>query len=104
MYVHNGQVINKYELVVKTRTIAGLCNTSYYFDTKDDAETYLRFLLQEKGLKEINSVISSNRTYNWERQEYKEFKESIDWEELRSKVKNIKFTKETTFVEMRKKK
>lgn len=102
--IRNGKPCNKYLIVTRVQTLKGITNVLYFFDTKDDAELYLRFLQQVEGEKFVNSVIHSNRTPIWERREFVEFKESIDWEELRVKVKDIKFTTETVFVEMRKRK
>lgn len=99
--IKNGEPFNKYEVLASETTPKGIITDKYYFDSKDDAELYLRFLLQEDGLKSINKTISSPRTYIWEKNEYKAFKASIDWGELRFKVKNLRFTKETTFVPMR---
>lgn len=99
--VKNGRLINKYELIARIKTPKGTQSTLYYFDSKEDAELYRLYLMQLEGEKELNTLIDSSRTHNWERREYEEFKESIDWEEIPNKVKGIKFTTTTEFVEMR---
>lgn len=96
--------MNKYELIARSSTPKGIFSTRYYFNKEKDAELYRLYLLQKEGERQINAVIKSERTHNWERREYQEFKESIDWNELPAKVKNIKFISETDFVEMRGKK
>lgn len=102
--IKGGRPFNKYEVVYRTRTPKGLESIKYYFDTEQDAELYLLFLYQQEGLRDINKVLSSTRTYFWEKEAYKAFKESIDWEELPAKIKNIKVIKERVFVEIRGKK
>lgn len=104
MYVHNGRILNKYELVTRKRTINGIQNSRYYFKTKEDAELYLRFLLQEEGERQIDNFLKSKRHHQWEKEEYQDFKESIDWETLRKAVKKIRVMKETEFVEIKGKK
>jgi len=99
--VKNGRLINKYELIARVRTPKGIKSTLYYFNTPEDAEIYRLYLIQQQGEKDLNKLIHSPRTHMWERKEYEAFKESIDWKELPAKVKKLKFTSETVFVEMR---
>lgn len=100
----DGKPFNKYEVVATDRNAKGITATAYYFDSKEDAELYLRFLLQKEGEKSINAFLHSERTPLWEKREYREFKESIDWNEIPAKVKNIKFTKQITFTKIKAKK
>lgn len=102
--VRNGKPCNKYLIITRAHSLKGISNVLYFFDTKNDAELYLRFLQQLDGEKFVNSVIHSNRTPLWEKKEFRDFKESIDWDEIPAKVKDIKFTKETVFTEIRSKK
>lgn len=102
--IKGGRPFNKYEVVCKASAPKGVEVTKYYFDNQEDAEIYLLFLRQQEGLNNLNKMILSPRTYAWERKEYQEFKESIDWEELPAKIKNIKVIKEKVFVEIRGKK
>lgn len=99
--IKGGRPFNKYEVVCRFRTPKGYEATKYYLDTKEDAELYLLFLYQQEGLHSINKTLASTRTYRWERDELERFKESIDWEELPAKIKNINVTIEKTFVEIR---
>lgn len=102
--VKNGKLLNKYEIIARIKTPKGTHSTLYYFDTEKDAELYRLYLQQVEGEKELNNLIDSSRTHNWEKREYEAFKETIDWNELPNKVKNIKFTTVTEFVEIRSKK
>lgn len=99
--VKNGKLINKYELIARVRSPKGIQSTLYYFNTEKDAELYRQYLIQCEGLKSLDKAITSRRIFNWERKEYEDFKESIDWDELPAKIKDIKFTSETVFVEIR---
>ena len=102
--VKDGLPFNKYEIETTERTPKGICSTAYYFDTLEDAELYLRFLQQKEGERYIDSVLSSTRTPNWEKKEFIEFQESIDWNQIPAKVESVKFTTRTSFVEIRTKK
>lgn len=97
----DGKMLNKYEIVTTKKTLAGYQNTCFYFNSKKDAELYLRFLQQVEGEKFIKDILSSRRTPNWEKKEFREFEETIDWDELPAKVRNIKFTTVSNFVEIR---
>ena len=99
--VKNGRLLNKYELIARVRTPKGIQSTLYYFDKEPDAELYRLYLIQQQGKKELDKVISSDRTYLHDKREYQEFRDSIDWDELPNKAKKIKFTTETEFVEIR---
>lgn len=93
--IKNGAPFNKYEVAVTETTPLAVITNLYYFDTKDDAEMYLLFLYQEAGEKELNKLLSSDRTFKWEKEEYRQFMKSIDWNVLKNKVKELTFTKET---------
>lgn len=99
--VRNGKPCNKYLLVTRERTPKGITNVFYFFDTVDAAELYLRFLQQLEGQRFIEGVINSSRTPLWEKREFREFQETIDWAELPAKIKKIKFTTETVFTEIK---
>lgn len=99
--IRNGQPFNKYEILASKNTPKGIYTTKYWFDTEEDAETYLRYLYQCNGHHQLETLMHSDRTYKWEKAEYQKFIDSIDWNELPDKIKNIKFQTETTFVEMR---
>ena len=93
--VKNGAPFNKYEIAVTQTTPLEIITTLYYFDVKDDAEVYLLYLNQEAGERELNKLLSSDRTFKWEKEEYRQFMGTIDWAALKNKAKKIKFTKET---------
>lgn len=99
--IKNGQPFNKYEILASRRTPKGIHTTKYYFDTEDDAELYLLYLYQCQGRRNLETTLHSERTYKWEKRELEAFMDSIDWQELPDRVKDIKVTIETTFVEMR---
>lgn len=89
--IKNGEPFNKYE-VVTTETTPLCINTEvFYFNNKDDAELYVLYLQREKGKKDIEKILHSDRTFLWEKKEYEDFKETIDWNEYKDKIKNIKF-------------
>ena len=87
----NGAPFNKYEVVATETTPLCITTEAFYFEDKNDAELYVRYLQQEAGLKDINKLLASDRTFKWEKDEYEEFKNSIDWGELRTAVKDLKF-------------
>jgi len=95
----NGAAFNKYEVAATENTPLAIITTLYYFDDKDDAELYVKFLLQENGLRELNKLLASDRTFKWEKEEYEVFKNSINWDELRNKVKSLTFTTQTIKVQ-----
>lgn len=96
--VKNGVPFNKYEVNATSISPLGFKTDSFYFDKKEDAEIYYLFLLQEDGEKELNRLLASDRTFLWEKEEYRAFKKSINWQELKNKVKTLHYTKITTFV------
>lgn len=102
--VRNGKPCNKYLLITRERTPKGITSVLYFFDTVEAAELYLRFLQQVEGQKFIESIIHASRTPLWEKREFRDFQETIDWDELPAKIKNIKFTTETVFTEIKAKK
>lgn len=99
--IKNGQPFNKYEILASKRTPKGIYTTKYWFNTAEDAETYLMYLYQCEGGKNLEALMHSDRTYLWEKRELQKFIDSIDWNELPNKIKNIQVQTETTFVEMR---
>lgn len=101
MPIKDGRPFNRYEVVVRIRNAKGIYATRYFFKTLEDAETYLLFLYQQEGCKDIDRILTSSRTYKWEKRQYEEFRDSIDWEELPRKIKNMNITEEHVFVEMR---
>lgn len=90
--IKNGVPFNKYEVVATHKTPLLIIAEAFYFDSKDDAELYVKYLQREAGLAEINKLLSSDRTFKWEKQEYEDFKNTIDWDEYRRQIKNLKFT------------
>lgn len=99
--IRNGKPCNKYLIITRERNPKGVLNTLYFFTNQDDAEVYLRFLQQVEGRRFVDSVLHSTRTPLWEKKEFRDFEESIDWEELPAKIKKIEFTTETVFTEIR---
>ena len=99
----NGEIFNKYEVVATHKTPLLIVAEAFYFDKKDDAELYVKYLQREAGLKDINKLLSSDRTFKWEKEEYEEFKNSIDWDEYRRLVKDLKFEYQKTTVRRNKK-
>ena len=99
--IKDGRPFNRYEVIVRVRAPKGVETTKYFFKTLEDAETYLLFLYQQEGRKEIDRVLASHRSYKWEKRQYEEFRDSIDWEELPRKIKKMNIKEEHVFVEMR---
>lgn len=102
--VKNGAPFNKYEIAVTQTTPLAVVTDLYYFEDKEDAEVYLLFLYQEAGEKEINKLLTSERTFKWEKEEYRAFKKSIDWNLLKNKVKTLHYIKETVKIQRKAKK
>lgn len=94
----NGVVFNKYEVAATETTPLMITTNLYYFDKKDDAEIYVKFLQQEEGEKELRKLLKSDRTFMWEKEEYKAFMKTIDWDVLKNRVKTLNFTTETVRV------
>lgn len=96
--VKNGERFNKYEVVATTKTPLLIIAEAFYFDQEADAELYVKYLQREAGLKDINKLLSSDRTFKWEKQEYEDFKDTIDWDEYKRQVQDLKFIyKKTTY-------
>lgn len=102
--VKDGLTINKYELVARVRTPKGTFNTLYYFNNEEDADIYKMYLFQQEGAKELNRLISSERTYKHEKRDYRAFRDSVDWETLPNRVKKMDVKIVKSFVPARGKK
>lgn len=102
--MHNGVPCNKWCITAVERTPKGFATTLYFFKRKDHAETYIKYLQQCAGVADIKKKIKNPRTYNWERDEYIEFLNSIDLSKLENAVKNLKFEQEYKFYDARKRK
>ena len=96
--VKDGQPFNKYELIAEDKQfhLGGSFWISYYFNTIEDADLYLLFLIQEIGRKTLNQQINSKRTVD--RTSLIEFRKTLDFKTLQDKVKGIDFIKEVKFV------
>lgn len=101
--IKNGAPFGKYEVVATEKTPLLIITEAFYFDKEADAELYVLYLKREAGLKEINKILASDRTFKWEKDEYREFKNSIDWDEYRKAVKNLKFEYQKTIFRRNKK-
>lgn len=99
--VKNGKPFNKYEVSTRVRTPKGVKTDLYWFNKQKDAELYIEYLVQVRGLQEMEETLRSKRTYLWEKQELLEFRETLDLTTLPEKVKKLKFTHESVFVETR---
>ena len=94
----DGATFNKYEVVATQKTPLLIIAEAFYFDKEADAELYVKYLQREAGLKDINKLLSSDRTFKWEKEEYRDFKDTIDWDEYKRLVKDLKFEyKKTTY-------
>lgn len=100
----DGVSFNKYEVTHTVQTPLLIKTDSFYFDNKDDAETYFLFLQQEEGEKELNKTINCDRTFLYEKEELIAFRNSINWDELRDKVKKMSYFTQTTVVKRKAKK
>lgn len=89
--IKNGEPFNKYEVVATETTPLCITTEVFYFDNKDDAELYVLYLQREAGLDDIEKLLRSDRTFLWEKREYEEFMKTIDWDEYKNKVKDLKF-------------
>ena len=94
--MRNGEIFNKYEVVATQKTPLLIIAEAFYFDKEADAELYVKYLQREAGLKDINKILSSDRTFKWEKKEYEDFKDTIDWDEYRRQIKNLRFTYQKT--------
>ena len=96
--MRNGERFNKYEVVATTKTPLLIIAEAFYFDKEQDAELYVKYLQREAGLKDINKLLSSDRTFKWEKKEYEDFKDSIDWDEYKNQIKDLKYEyRKTTY-------
>lgn len=89
--IKNGVPFNKYEVVATESTPLCITTEVFYFKEKDEAELYVKYLQRKAGLKDINKILHSERTFLWEKKEYEEFKNSIDWSEYDDRIKKMKF-------------
>ena len=102
--VHNGTPFNKWQVNKSFIRNHRITTESYYFDTKEDAETYFLYLQQEIAREDLEKTIKSKKTYNWERAELIEFKKTLDFSILEDKIKDIQFTQEINYCEARRRK
>ena len=100
----DGVPFNKYEVTQTEQTTFTIKTDSFFFDNKDDAETYFLFLQQEEGEKELQKAILADRTFVYEKEELIAFRDSIDWDVLRKKAAQLSFIKQTTVVKRKAKK
>lgn len=99
--VHLGKPCNKWQL---NRTFVRnnkITTESYYFNTQEEAEIYYDYFIQEDARNDLEKAIKSNRMYKWEKEELIEFKKTLDFSILENKIKNITFTKEINYCEIR---
>ena len=92
----NGATFNKYEVVATEKTPLLIVTEAFYFENKDDAELYVKYLQREAGLSDIKKILASDRTFKWEKKEYEDFMETIDWDEYKRMVANLKFEYQRT--------
>lgn len=88
-------MFNKYEVAATETTPLAIITNLYYFNNAADAEIYVKYLQQVAGEKELNKFLSSDRTFKWEKEEYRAFMNTIDWDVLKNEVKKLSFTTET---------
>jgi len=102
--VKDGLVFNKYLITqeIKNYALSGSSWTCYYFDTKEDAELYLLFLYQKEGVKFLEQQINSPKTYLYDKKEFMEFRDSIDFLALPAKISNINVVIEQKFTKWKK--
>lgn len=100
----DGVIFNKYEVTHTEQTPLLIKTDSFFFDSKDDAEIYYKFLLQEEGEKDLRRAINSDRTFLYEKEELIAFRNSINWDELKDKVKQMSYITQTTVVQRKAKK
>lgn len=101
---HNGKPMDKW-LVNKTYIRNHQITTeSYYFDTEQEAETFYLYFQQEIARDDLEKTIKSKKTYQWERKELLEFKKTLDFSILENKIKDITFSKEINYCQIRRRK
>ena len=101
--IKNGEPFNKYEVVATESTPLCITTEVFYFTTKADAELYVLYLQREAGKKDIEKILHSDRTFLWEKKEYEDFKQTIDWNEYKDKIKSIKYEHYKTTIRRTKK-
>lgn len=101
MPVHLGKPFNKWQVNRSFTRNHKITTESYYFNSKEDAETYYQYFIQEAAREDLEKAIKSTRTYKWEKEELIEFKKTLDFSILENKIKNIFFIKEVNICEIR---
>ena len=102
--VHLGKPCGKWQINRTSVRNHRITTESYYFNTKEEAETYFLYFQQEIAREDLEKTIKSKKTYQWERRELLEFKKTLDFSVLENKIKGITFTKETNYCETRRRK
>lgn len=74
----DGKPADSYLVTSTEKTMTEIKVWSYYFDNPEDAELYLRYLQQEEGMKNLNRVLASKKVPDYEKKDYRAFKDSID--------------------------
>lgn len=86
----DGKPSDIYLVTATTNTMMDICVTSYYFQTVEEAELYLKYLQQVDGLKELSRILRSKKIPEYEKKGYREFKDSLQPEILETIAKGIK--------------
>ena len=93
----DGYPVNLYEVVIRRRTPKGTTATFYLFKREAEAEIYYQYLLQVIGVEDLDKTIANKRTFEWERQELVQFRNTLDLTELEDAVKGLHFEQNTVF-------
>ena len=102
--MHNGIPMDKWlvsKSYIRNHQITTEC---YYFNTEEAAEIYYLYLQQEIAREDLEKTIKSKKTYQWEKKELLEFKKTLDFSVLENKIKDITFSKEINYCQIRRRK
>lgn len=102
--MHNGVPMDKWLVNKSYIRNHKIITESYYFNTEQEAETFYLYLQQEIAREDLEKTIKSKKTYQWEREELLEFKKTLDFSILENKIKDITFSKEINYCQIRRRK
>ncbi len=86
---HNGNPCHLFEVGTTEITPKGYVNICYYFDNWDEAEVYVQYLYQVAGVLDNQKKLRSKKVPAWEKNEIRDFLNSLDLDALENAAKRL---------------
>lgn len=98
--IKNGVPFNKYEVVKSARTLEGMVNEKWYFDSFEEAEIMTLYLQQLEGVADVEAILRSKKRSRQEKNEYQEMLNTMDLNTLPALAKQLNPVYEKVFVKI----